>query len=197
MAQDVLSTIPNEIIVEGFKNLPQHIYPGNSVSIPLALKKANFQPTLQTEFLLGEEPTWSDVSSGRAIKTIFDEKLESKVSKRLTQNKPKHILLTGPAGCGKSTSLMRIALKLHAEGKNVFWIDRNIEIAPNKILDFLVSETDIDVLVIDDSDLYGTKLSDIILETNNLDTNPLILLEMRSIAIDRCLNGSRLGNFNA
>ena len=193
---EVLSTIPNSTFDEGAKNLPRKNNSTNSQSSPLDLSKAEITPNIKTDFLLGQQPIWSDITCGRAIETKFDEKLEATVNDEIDKDQPKHLLITGPAGSGKTTSLMRLGIKLHAQGKKVFWIDRNIEISPHRILDFLFSEEKIDVLLIDDSDLYGPKLSDIVFDTCNSNSYPLIILEMRSISIDHCLNKSRLGQLN-
>ena len=50
-----------------------------------------------------------------------------------------------------------------------------------------MSEEEIDVLAIDDSDVYGAQLSVLLSETSKVDSFPLILFEMRSHFIDRCL----------
>ena len=186
-AHNVLSEISKEDITEGYGKLKRHHDADRSALRPLDLKNADLNPTLKTEFLMGQEPTWSDITSGRSIETKFDEKFETVVRKELGKSRPSHILVTGPAGSGKTTSLMRIALKLNAEGKHVYWVDKNTEVGPGKILNFLMSEEEIDVLAIDDSDVYGAQLSVLLSETSKVDSFPLILFEMRSHFIDRCL----------
>ena len=187
-SRDVLSKIPNSVFAEGEKKLPRQNNPTDSRPVPIDLSKVEIKPNSRTDFLLGEQPVWSDITDGRAIKTNFDEKLEATVNNEICKDQPKHILITGPAGSGKTTSVMRLGFKLQAEGKKVFWIDRNLEISPHQILDFVLSEENIDVLLIDDSDLYGSRLSDIVIETRKSRSYPLICFEMRSISVDHCFN---------
>ena len=191
-AGEVLSEISKEDIAEGYEKIRRNYDSGKSASRPLDLKTADLEPDSKTEFLMGQEPMWSDITSGRAIEIEFDEKFEATVRGELAKSRPNHILVTGPSGSGKTTSLMRMALKLNAEGKHVFWVDRNTEIGPGKILNFLVSEKEIDVLAIDESDGYGSGLSHLLREASRADVFPLILFEMRSHFIDRCLVHSSL-----
>ena len=191
-AHEVLLKISTEDITEGCNEIRRRYVSGKSASRPIDLKTVDLNPSIKTEFLMGQEPVWSDITSGRAIETEFDENLAATVRKQLAKSRPCHILVSGPAGSGKTTSLMRIALSLNAEGKHVFWIDRDTEIGPGKILDFLSAENEIDVLVIDDSDMYGQQLSNLLYGLSTAESYPLILFEMRSHFIDRCLIDSLL-----
>ena len=193
-AHEVLSTISEDEVAEGLENLEQLYLTGKSASRPIDLKTVEINAQLKTEFLMGQEPIWSDITSGRAIETNFDEIIETTVKNELIQDKPKHIVVTGPAGSGKTTSLMRIALNLNAEGKHVYWIDRNTEITPGKILHFLIREKNIDVLAIDDSDLYGPSLTRLLLDLSQYDKWPLLIFEMRSHFIDRCFDETLLNS---
>jgi hypothetical protein len=75
-------------------------------------------PNAPADFLLGREPTWSDITAGFAIERSF----ESTLHDAATDEHNRVILITGTAGAGKSTTLRRVALTLQSEGKNVKWL---------------------------------------------------------------------------
>lgn len=75
------------------------------------------------EFLLGAAPTWGDVADGFAAAFQFDADLLTKIHD-LTDGT---IAVIGSAGSGKSTSLMRVAVTLAAQGETVVWLDRETE----------------------------------------------------------------------
>jgi len=77
----------------------------------------SINPTEKTEFLLGAEPAWSDIQSGRAICRRIDAEISVSADKLLAGSKMKGVLLiSGTAGTGKGTSLKRLSLKLSSEG---------------------------------------------------------------------------------
>ena len=85
---------------------------------------------VRTEFLLGSEPIWSDIQSGRAITRNSDNDLWTKVSDlRKGKGARGIVLVTGTPGSGKSTALMRIALRLSSDGTRVGWVDRESEVS--------------------------------------------------------------------
>ena len=146
-------------------------------------------PERQTEFLLGEEPDWSDIQTGRAANRAFDDSLWGYAVDALKDARQKIILIGGTAGSGKSTSLMRLCWKFSAEGKHVGWIDRNSEFAGADIVRVMRDDTRLDVLAIDDADILGsTTLSVTLRDLIELDSAPMIILAMRSGRINRCIN---------
>ena len=70
-------------------------------------------PTEETEFLLGSEPIWADLQSGRAIRRDSDDHLWSGITSVLQKNTSNLIVVTGTAGSGKSTALMRVLPQAH------------------------------------------------------------------------------------
>ncbi len=72
----------------------------------------------RADFLLGREPTWSDVREGFAIERAF----EQAVLEAAEDGSVRTTVLTGTVGSGKSTTLRRLALTLLARGHRVLWL---------------------------------------------------------------------------
>lgn len=108
-------------------------------------------PTNKTNYLLGYEPHWSDIASGRAIARTFDDELGHTL--RDTIRRPQQLcILTGTAGSGKSTSLMRAAYSLAQEGFRIGYVASDAEVSMRQLRD---SAHETDALFIDDVDRYG------------------------------------------
>jgi len=151
-------------------------------------------PSQPSEFLLGQEPIWADLQSERAIERECDKNLWSHVIRMLDDRKIARVLaVTGTAGSGKSTSLMRLALRLSAErGCRVAWVDREIELSPRQLREAMLKETSPPVLAIDDADMYGGQVSSLAREITTSANAPIILIALRSSKVDRVLNPSLL-----
>lgn len=145
-------------------------------------------PERQTEFLLGEEPEWSDIQTGRAANRAFDDSLWEYAVGALKDAPRKIILIGGTAGSGKSTSLMRLCLRFSAEGKHVGWIDRNSEFSGADIVKVMRDDIRLEILAIDDADMLGSTLSATLRDLVDLDSAPMMILAMRSGKINRCIN---------
>ncbi|RXZ51728.1 hypothetical protein ESO86_01070 [Agromyces binzhouensis] len=76
-------------------------------------------PKGESAFLMGSEPSWGDIHDGYAAEFEIDVELES----RVLAKSDGAVVLHGPAGSGKSTSLMRLAAVLAARGNSVAWVD--------------------------------------------------------------------------
>jgi tetratricopeptide (TPR) repeat protein len=149
---------------------------------------------IKTEFLLGSEPIWSDIQSGRAITRNSDDDLWNKVSElRKGKGARGIVLVTGTAGSGKSTALMRIALHLSSDGTRVGWIDRDSEVSLRGIRRAFQKGSAPDVIVIDDADLLGSDLGSTLREICLYPPYPLFVLGIRSGSVDRILNPAQLG----
>lgn len=152
-------------------------------------------PIIKTEFLVGEEPRWADIQSGRAIERESDDTIWAKIKSLMASKEVKGVFVfTGTAASGKSTSLMRTCLRLVAEGHHVGWIDREKNISPRVIRETFFGENPPSVLAIDDADLYGGQLSLIINSIADSPKKPLILVAMGSSKVDRHLNRDVLKN---
>jgi hypothetical protein len=151
-------------------------------------------PMSRTEFLLGTEPIWSDIQSGRAITRNSDDDLWNKVSDvRKGKGARGFVLVTGTAGSGKSTALMRIALHLSSDGTRVGWVDRDSEVSLRGIRRAFQNGIAPDVIVIDDADLLGIDLGPTLREICLNAPYPLFVLGIRSGRVDRILNPAQLG----
>ena len=158
-----------------------------STSISLVADIA-IKPDEESQFLLGQEPIWADLQSGRAVGRSIDDKLWTTIKSSLNKEKGKLIVLTGTAGSGKSTSLMRACLRLQGEGNPVGWIDRDNNPSTWDIMSKMREEKSPRVLAIDDADMYGANLLSLV---RNLVCSPLqkiVLIAVRSSRVDNVLN---------
>jgi hypothetical protein len=150
-------------------------------------------PQQSTDFLVGAQPVWADLQAGRAIGRDCDDGIWSSAIQMLKRSGPKGlIVITGTAGSGKSTSLMRLCLRLVADGVHVGWLDDFTEMTPRDIRRAMKSAGAPAVLAIDDADIYGLELSPLIRELLVSPTCPLVLAGIRSGRVDRVINPVRL-----
>ena len=156
--------------------------------IPLVSSLAN-NPAAPSNFLVGEQPIWADIQTGRAIARDCDEEMwTAAVSNAMTATGPKGvILLTGTAGSGKSTALKRLALRFSAEGRTVGWIDPEGSLSPREIRAEMRKSDAPQVLAIDDADMYGSELSSMVHELSLRTPHPFLLLAVRSGRADMVL----------
>jgi hypothetical protein len=73
----------------------------------------------RSEFLMGREPTVSDLTDGFAVVREFEDEF----LRAARDGTADVVVLTGTAGSGKSTSLLRAALTVAASGTAVVWLD--------------------------------------------------------------------------
>jgi Mrp family chromosome partitioning ATPase len=158
------------------------------------VEKLASNPLQASEFLLGQEPIWADLQSGRAIARESDNVLWEGINRRLKESNKGIIVLTGTAGSGKSTALMRACLRLVADGKRVGWVDRTVDLSPKDIRTCMRSENPPGVLAIDDADVYGPTLASLAKEVSNDEYAPLVIVAIRSGKLDRLLNATVLKN---
>jgi hypothetical protein len=146
-------------------------------------------PHRQSEFLLGQEPIWADIQSNRAVERACDsEYWENFQALFSTRDKKNILLITGTAGAGKSTCIMRLALRAAAQGHRIAWVDRANELSPRDIILAMKADNPPSMLAIDDADLFGGSLSSMLLEIVSMDNNPLLVVAIRSAVIDRVID---------
>ena len=164
-----------------------------SVGIPDVTDLA-VNPTEDTIFLLGNEPIWADVQSGRAIRRDSDDQLWTGIKSSLQENLSNLIVVTGTAGSGKSTALMRACLTLMAQGERVGWVDRYSDLSPRDIHRSITSDDAPRILAIDDADTYGSSLASSVRDWVVARDNILVLVALRSSKLDRTLNPAVIGD---
>jgi len=154
-------------------------------------------PNLKSDYLLGQEPIWADIQSGRAIARESDEHIWNIIKQSLTKTGQKNaIVIVGTAGAGKSTALMRACLRLVAEGFRVAWVDRESDVSPREIRSAMRQDNAPSLLAIDDADVYGSELAPSLKEIADYHSHPLILIAVRSGKIERVLNPNLMKGIN-
>ena len=153
----------------------------------------------KNEVLLGSEPVWRDLQENRAIERKIDHEVWNTASRLYSEAGTRVLLITGTAGSGKSTSLMRLALRFAAKGSNMRWIDKSTDISPHAIRSACSPSGDNDpiVLAIDDADNYGKELSALVKELTELPKVSLVILAIRSGRVDSVLNTPLLEGDNS
>lgn len=144
------------------------------------------------EFYHGREPTWADLTSGRAVKRAF----ELELAERILSESPQILVLTGTAGSGKTTTLMRLGLQYDAEGKNVVVVDSNTELTP-QALRATVQSFQPEIILVDNVDNFGWKTAGILRGFASDNPSTIVISSMRStrydrLEVDQKLQGSRL-----
>jgi Mrp family chromosome partitioning ATPase len=159
-----------------------------ALELPDVAKLAT-NPTQGTEYLVGQEPIWADLQSGRAIERENDETVWRGITAGLKKSGCKGVvIISGTAGSGKSTALMRICLRLVAEGTKVGWLDRLSDISPRDVRACMRKDDAPKVVAFDDADLYGASLSSLVRDIVTDDQYPLVVVAVRAGKLDRVLN---------
>jgi tetratricopeptide (TPR) repeat protein len=143
--------------------------------------------TATGEFLLGREPTWYDIVQGTAVARAFENRLKTEID----DSRIRTALLTGTAGSGKSTTLMRLALKYHAEGKEVLALNSQNSIV-FRLTSKAVADGETDVLIIDDVDNFGHNAMNFINQLLHDNSKLLIVGALRSNRFERLEIGNNL-----
>ena len=95
------------------------------------------------------------------------------------------MVITGTAGSGKSASLMRVCLRLAADGVHVGRIDRQTDLSPRQIRAAMRSPNAPQVLAIDDVDMYGSETAAWGRGLARGYPRPLVIAAVRSGKVDR------------
>ena len=145
------------------------------------------------EYLLGKHPDWGDLQSGRAIRRDCDDEVHRLAMSCLQSDDiTPPLIITGTAGSGKSTTLMRLALRLSGNGIRTYWIDERTNLKPH-LLAHTVRETEGPVAVlIDDADLWGRTLTNWAIEIPRIRAGVLLCVALRASRIDGFLEPSDL-----
>jgi hypothetical protein len=152
-------------------------------------------PHQGSEYLLGQQPIWADIQSGRAVERHNDEELWNLVELKISPRGIKGVIIvSGTAGSGKSTALMKLALRLVAQGNSVNWVSPEGDFSPRDIRTSAAGLKEPHVIAIDDADIYGSELTPMLRELARAEPFPLILVAIRSGRVDRVINPALLGD---
>jgi len=88
-------------------------------------------PTTRKSFLLGAAPDWPALWNHLDAPRTCTADLTKLFLTAFSTNKLGILSVSGPAGCGKSTTLKRLALELKAKGHLVFWADGEAYVQAN------------------------------------------------------------------
>ena len=157
----------------------------------------------KSQYLLGAEPSWDDIISGRSIERECFDTVSEAANRLLESYKDRAdggnsipgglLVLTGTACSGKSTALKRLALRLTSSGKKVGWIECQTDISVRSVIGACTSSNRPEILCIDDADRYGHSLSNLSQEVLAALGVKLLVVALRSATIDRVLNPNILG----
>jgi len=183
-ATEVLELLGNES-ASGFTFIETYSEGRTSETMPLVSELASERPSTQTEYLLGEEPQWSDILSGRAIERSHDRDLFAAALDILEGRRPTAALaVTGTAGTGKSTALMSLGIRMSGAGIPVFWLDKDSNVGLSRIREKVRDKTGKLVLAIDDADLYGRDLITLLRDLVHRCPESLFAFAVRSGKLD-------------
>lgn len=131
------------------------------------------------DFLLGREPTWGDVTQGFAVERTFESSLLD--AARDTRNRV--VIVWGTSGCGKSTTLRRLALTLQSAGRQVGWLrpDASQSLQQIKASAF---GADLDLVAIDRAERFGERGVELIRALAEPKDGPHVIATYGALAFD-------------
>lgn len=133
-----------------------------------------------SEYLLGAEPSWSDIRSGRAVERDFEKGVEPSELVGC-------LVVSGTAGAGTTTTLMRLALRAVAEGRDSRWLGANHDFDVHQLSRYLRKHDDDIVLFIDDADTFGRSLREFVKDIKSVLPHVTLVVGMRGSKVDRFL----------
>jgi hypothetical protein len=178
-ATEVLANL-GESTSAGLRSIhSRHVAAGTTVALPSVSDLASQPPLPQSDYLWGAEPTWDDIRTGRAVERTFEAAFPTL---------PEHgcIVVTGTAGTGVSTTLMRLALGLAADS-DVRWLGPNHEFDARELGHFLKHQSTPLTLCIDDADTFGRALPDLVQDVVKDYKKILLVLGLRASRFDQLL----------
>jgi hypothetical protein len=156
------------------------------VDLPLVSDLASLPDTSRSEYLMGAEPTWEDIRSGRAVEREFERELDPTQLEGC-------VVIAGTAGSGTSTALKRLALRMVADGKDVRWIGADHEFDAHDLSRALAKQESDLTIVIDDADTFGLSLRDLLKDLRSGLPHITLILGMRVTRLDHIL-GQKIGD---
>jgi hypothetical protein len=152
-----------------------------SVALPRVVEIANLPNPPYSDYFFGTSPTWGDIQSGRAIEREFETAIDLEQERGC-------LLITGTAGAGTSTTLMRLAVRLAAQDRDVRFVGADHAFDGRQLSRHLRGHSDSIVLVIDDADTFGPQLNEIVNDVlDDEATKALLVVGTRSSRVDQVL----------
>ena len=159
----------------------------------LSVAELAVHPDVKNEYLLGNQPIWADIQSGRAVEREHDSEVWERIERARGSSASRGIILiSGTSGSGKSTALMKAALRLSAVGEEVGWVHPEEDFSPRDIRSFARQQRKPFALAIDDADVYGTQLTPLLREIVSGESPAIALIAIRSGRVDRFINSTVL-----
>lgn len=146
-----------------------------------------------TEYLLGQEPTWTDIKYGRSIERAVDEDVYAFARATLSGEVALPLVLSGTAGSGKSTSLMRLGARLAGEGVAVHWIDSTFNVDLQSVRSLAHDGDEPVAILIDDADTFGRTLTGWVRELPSARPGVFVGVALRTTRIDGVVDRDTLG----
>lgn len=131
------------------------------------------------DYLMGREPSWADVTEGFAVVRQFEKGLVD----RIRSENARIVIISGTAGTGKSTTLLRLAIALQASGRSGRYLDIDTELSIQRVRS-QIRQLDADFLVIDDVDVFGTSAGPLLADMCDENPKLVILVGIRSTRLD-------------
>lgn len=186
-SEDILSTLSQEA-ARGFTHQKITKELAGEGGVPtLVSVLAETRASIDTNYLLGADPEWSDILSGRAARRNSDEHVLAAVRDLLSGTSAAALVLSGTAGSGKSTALMQVAWSLVGEGHSVYWLDGESDFSISAIRRRLTAENTGFILAVDNADsLDRASISSLASFVSNQES-ALLLIAAGSTKVDLVL----------
>ncbi|MCW2846025.1 MAG: hypothetical protein JWN22_3941 [Nocardioides sp.] len=128
-------------------------------------------------YLKGRDPRWADVNEdGYAVVREFEKELGVKAA----SGKHGLILLTGTAATGKTTTGMRLALGMHAQGRRAYTFDTVTGTTSADAVLRQARNLRPQVLFIDDADVFGERAGGLLRDLVKLPDTQLVIATIRN-----------------
>lgn len=137
-------------------------------------------------FLMGASPRWEDLFRGLDTPRTVTEEIFRYISALFGARDSLHLIpILGSAGCGKSTILRRLGVRLIQAGRSVYFTRSERLPAPSVIRGALESIGGRTVLLFDNSEVILSVLTTILQEVASLDRPPIVVIASRTNDFDR------------
>lgn len=145
----------------------------------------------RSHFLLGSPPTWEDMHAHLDAEREINGQVQALVENVLASDSRTTpvIILSGPAGSGKTTIAKRVSLSLASHAHPVYFAESDVRPLPQPILSYLYSVNQQVILFFDNATSDLRLIAELILSCSGLRFKPVIVLSARTneLAIRRYL----------